>query len=199
MGIVIPGALFLLGVFALLFPDLSQVTGAANVSLGEFGIFLILSYAAGHLVEAVGNAGENIGWSALGEMPTNWVLKEETNLISSQQRELLKERVRTLLGVEVMSLQSLDRKAWHPIVRQIYAHVMRSGKSDRIETFNGNYGLNRGLSAALLVLTVIGLVEQRWLLALAFIIAALVFAYRAYRFGVHYARELFVQFLALDA
>ena len=197
-GIIIPGALLLVGV-VFFYPGLGQLTGATNMSLGEFGIFILLSYAAGHFVAAIGNAGENVGWSIVGGMPTNWVLKEKTDLISPQQRDRLKERVKILLQIEVTGLQGLDRKAWHPIVRQMYAHVMQSGKPDRIETFNGNYGLNRGLSAASAVLTVIGLVEHKWLLALAFVIAALVFGYRAYRFGVHYARELFVQFLAIGA
>ena len=82
--------------------------------------------------------------------------------------------------------------------RQIFADVNKNGKVERIETFNGNYGLNRGLSASCLVLAVVSATQLQWSLAAASILLAAVFAYRAYRFGKHYARELYVQFLVLS-
>lgn len=69
-----------------------------------------------------------------------------------------------------------------------------------MDTFNGNYGLNRGIASALLIglvllLFVHGLVY--WQFALLLLFSAGIALYRTYRFGVRYARELFVQFLQI--
>ena len=55
----------------------------------------------------------------------------------------------------MVTVQGYDRKKWWPISRQIYADVAKNGKPDRIDTFNGNYGLTRGLTASGLVLACI--------------------------------------------
>lgn len=132
-------------------------------------------------------------------MPSDWVTKSETTLISPQQRDLLNAKVGSRLGVVVSTIRGLEQKAWRPITRQLYADVMRNGKPERIDTFNGNYGLNRGLAAACLTLACVGAVEANWRVGAALLLASIVYAYRAYRFGVHYAQELYVQFLTLDA
>ncbi|QOZ20814.1 hypothetical protein XI02_42105 [Bradyrhizobium sp. CCBAU 21365] len=90
-----------------------------------------------------------------------------------------------------------DPKKWWPVSRQIYADVGKNGKPDRIDTFNGNYGLNRGLASSCLVLTVVALTHADWLIAVGLFVAACIYGYRAYRFGVHYAGELYLQFLVL--
>lgn len=198
VGIVIPGALFLVGV-NLLVPEARQLTGTTSVSLGEFGIFFLLAYAAGHFVAAIGNFGESIAWRTLGGMPSDWIVKADTKLISPLQRGGLDEKVRSRLAIDVLTVVGMDREVWWPISRQLYAYVMRNGKPERIDAFNGNYGLNRGLCATSSVLTITALAQQHWVLAVAFFIGMLAFGYRAYRFGIHYARELYVQFLAIDA
>jgi hypothetical protein len=198
VGIVIPGAVLLFGLLQF-FPALRTLFGADGVSLGELGIFFLLAYAAGHLVAAVGNVGENIGWRISGGMPSDWVIKTSTNLISPQQLELLDARVRSRLAIDVLSVRGLAQKVWRPISRQLYADVMRNGKPDRIDTFNGNYGLNRGLAASTLLLAGVAASKAHWAVGSVLIAASAIYGYRAYRFGVHYARELYVQFLALNA
>ncbi len=196
VGIVIPGAVFLFGVVQV-FPSLRSLLGNDGVSLGELGIFFLLSYAAGHLVAAVGNLAEAIAWRFAGGMPTDWVIKADTSLLSPHQRELLDKKAKQHLGMDIATVRGMERKAWWPISRQLYAKVLHRGRPDRIDTFNGNYGLNRGLSAASLVgssRSVRGDVAS----GIRLLIPAVVYGYRAYRFAVHYGRELFVQFLALE-
>jgi len=91
----------------------------------------------------------------------------------------------------------MDRKTWFPISRQIYADIAKNGKPDRIDTFNGNYGLNRGLAAATLALAIVSLAEAQKGVAAALVAVTVVYGYRAYRFARHYAREVYVQFLVL--
>lgn len=133
-----------------------------------------------------------------GGMPTDWVTKSETTLISPQQRELVGKKLRSRLGIEVESIRGLDRKVWWPISRQLYSDVARHGRPDRIDTFNGNYGLNRGLASACFMLACVVATQQSWVPCMLLAGLTVVYAYRAYRFGVHYGRELYMQFLILS-
>jgi hypothetical protein len=196
VGIVIPGSVLVFGLL-LFFPALQTVLTKDGVSLGDFGIFVLLSYAAGHLIAAIGNVGETLFWGFFGGMPTDWITKTNTTLLSSSQVDLVEKKLQTRLGI-TEKVRGLDRKVWWPISRQIYADVAKNGKPDRIETFNGMYGLNRGLAAATFTLACVGGAQGKWPIALALLALAAVYNYRAYRFGVHYGRELYLQFLVLS-
>jgi hypothetical protein len=136
VGIVIPGSVFLFGLL-LFFPVLQAVLTKDGVSVGELGIFVLLSYAAGHLIAAVGNAAESFLWGLVGGMPSGWVTKTQTSLLSGPQIDLLEKKVQSRLGITAGKIRGLDPKIWWPISRQIYADVAKNGKAERIDTFNG--------------------------------------------------------------
>ena len=94
VGIVIPGSVFLFGLL-LFFPVLQVVLTKDGVSVGELGIFVLLSYAAGHLIAAVGNAAESFLWGLVGGMPSGWVTKTQTSLLSGPQIDLLEKKVQS--------------------------------------------------------------------------------------------------------
>jgi hypothetical protein len=195
VGIVIPGSVLMFGL-VLFFPALQSVLTKDGVSLGDFGIFLLLSYAAGHLIAAVGNAAESILWPLVGGMPSDWITRIDATLLSTAQIDLLEKKLESRLGIK-QKIQGVDRRVWWPISRQMYADVAKNGKADRIDTFNGNYGLNRGLAAATFALACIAAVHGKWLIALGLLILTVVYDYRAYRFAVYYGRELYLKFLVL--
>jgi hypothetical protein len=198
VGIVIPGSVFLVGLL-FYFPALNALMVKDGVTLGQFGIFLLLSYAAGHLLAAVGNALEWMFWKITDGMPTDWVTKSKgTSLLSASQIEALATKVNARLGVKVEKIAGMDQKTWFPISRQIYADIAKNGKSERVDTFNGNYGLNRGLAAATLALAVVSITENQLGVGAAFVVIAIVYVYRAFRFARYYAREMYVQFLVLS-
>jgi hypothetical protein len=198
VGIVIPGSVFLVGLL-FYFPALNALMVKDGVTLGQFGIFLLLSYAAGHLLAAVGNALEWMFWKITDGMPTDWVTKSKgTSLLSASQIEALATKVNARLGVKIEKIAGMDQKTWFPISRQIYADIAKNGKSERIDTFNGNYGLNRGLAAATLALAVVSITENQLGVGAAFVVIAIVYVYRAFRFARYYAREMYVQFLVLS-
>lgn len=196
VGIVIPGAVLMVGLL-FYFPALNTLVAKDGVTLGQFGIFLLLSYAAGHFIAALGNVLESVLWRPFGGMPSDWITKQSPSLLSSQQLAALETKVTSRFNINAGKLPGMDRKVWWPISRQIYADVAKNGKVERIDTFNGNYGLNCGLCAGGFALALIAAVHAQWCVVIGFLVLATVFAYRAYRFGVHYARELYLQFLVL--
>jgi len=129
VGIVIPGSVFVFGLL-LFFPTLQTVLTKDGVSLGDFGIFLLLSYAAGHLIAVIGNAAESFLWGLLGGMPSTWVTRRETSLLSDSQIDLLEKKVETRLGITIGKIRGLDVNTWWPISRQIYADVAMVSRTE---------------------------------------------------------------------
>src|SRR5580692_5546448 len=127
VGIVIPGAVLMVGLL-FYFPALNALVAKDGVTLGQFGIFLLLSYAAGHFIAAFGNVLEGVLWRLLGGMPSDWVTKQPPALLSPQQIAALETKVASRLGVTIDRLAGMNRKVWWPISRQIYADVGKNGK-----------------------------------------------------------------------
>lgn len=200
VGIVIPGAMFLFGLMFLL-PALYDLLGKDGVSLGGLGIFVIISYAIGQLVAALGNFIENIYWRFRRGMPSNWIAGANPRLLSAGQIAKIEVLATSRLGTSSAPLSQLTGEEWFPVFRQIYSDVERHGKPGRGDTFNGLYGLNRGLSAAALALAaaVLVLAPGQWLISIGLLVVAVMYLYRMQRFGVHYAREIYNQFLLLPA
>jgi hypothetical protein len=196
VGIVIPGAVLLFGLL-FYFPALKDSFAKDSISVGGLGIFLLLSYAAGHAVAAAGNIIENAGWWLFGGFPSEWSVKPQTSIVSADQIEQLEVRLETRLGIS-KKIRGLDRAEWRPIARQIYVEVAQYGNAARIDTFNGNYGLCRGLCASVAVLAIVAATHRDWLVTAALCGLAVIYLYRAYRFGVHFGRELHLQFLLLE-
>lgn len=121
-----------------------------GISIGGLGIFVIISYAVGHLLAALGNGIENLYSRWKGGMPSNWIVGPSPRLLSSSQIGKIQALTASRLGLSVPPFTELSESAWFPIFRQIYSDVERHGKPGRGDTFNGIYGLNRGLSAATL-------------------------------------------------
>jgi hypothetical protein len=134
-------------------------------------------------------------WGAIGGMPSDWVTRASgTALLSDEQITALERKMSERLKI-MATVKGYDRKKWWPISRQIYADVAKNGKPDRIDTFNGNYGLTRGLTASALVLAVTACLQKPQQVAIGLLVLAIVFGYRAYRFGTLYGREFYLQFL----
>jgi hypothetical protein len=197
-GIVMPGAILIAGL-AQAVPNIGAIIAVKDMTLGTLGLFVILSYAAGHLVQTVGNALEGLYWLFSG-IPTDWIRTGRGHLLSQGQRTALEEQVPKKLGLRApFAFKHLDKKEWFSITRQIYAAVAAANRANRIDVFNGNYGLNRGLAASLLLVAAVVIIQDHhhWPYSCGLALAALAGIYRMQRFARHYARELFVQFLQL--
>ena len=198
VGIVTPGAVFLFGMMFYV-PGLRDVFAKDGVSVGGLGIFVIISYAIGHLLAALGNVIENLYWRMRGGMPSDWIVGPKPRLLTSAQIVKVEALTVARFGLILSPFAELTRKTWFPIFRQIYSDVEKHGKPGRGDTFNGIYGLNRGLCAAALALALAILImaPAQWIVSLGLVGVSLVYLYRMHRFGVHYAREIYNQFLLL--
>lgn len=197
-GILIPGATLVFGLL-FFFPEFRMLFFSDGVSIGGLGLFLLISYAGGHLAAALGNIMESCVW--LRGRPSNWIVREKNGLLSPEQMDSLEQLVRQRLRLDIAAIRGMSPNQWFPISRQIYADVMSHGTPARIDSFDGNYTLNRGLAAALLALVLISLAfsETDWRVAVGLLPIAVIYTYRMYRFGVSYANELYAQFLLLPA
>jgi hypothetical protein len=199
-GIIAPGALTIFG-FSGIYPTIGVLVADDKLSFGEFGLLLILAYVVGHLVQTLGKIVEPAYWFFLRGIPTDWARSGAHRLLAPQQASALPSKVRDILKIDCAdSLETLDRKNWFSITRQIYAATKKAGETERVDIFNGNYGLMRGVAASLFLIAVATTIEFPatmsigWLPLLLGLALALL---RMHRFAVHYARELFVQFLSV--
>lgn len=196
-AVLCPGVVVLFSA-ALIVPEFGPILRDQSVTVGDLGLFVVLSYVAGHLVQAFGNLLESGIWWVFGGMPTDWVRTRKHMLLSVQQITIVEERLRAQMG---KPLAELTRDEWYSVTRYVNAAVSNAGQAARVDTFNGNYGLFRGLAASFLfsAVMVMATCAFRWATVVILLACALLAITRMRRFGVHYARELFIQFLRLPA
>lgn len=198
-ALIAPGSVALFGV-ALLFPTVRGILATDNLSVGELGLFAILAFVAGHLVQGIGDVIEYLWWKAWGGMPTDWVRSKKHALFAGPQRHALASHLHEMLNLKGSAkIEEMSSSDWSGITRQIYAAVAAARRSSRVDRFNGNYGLNRGIAAALLILSVLtfALRPGHWPIGILIVIGVGLAVFRMHDFGKRYASELFVQFLQL--
>jgi len=199
-GIIVPGTVLLVGA-CYCSPSINKAVFEQNLSVGKTAISLIVAYGLGQLVAALGNMVEKVWWRAWRGMPSDWPRSGKRHLIAAGQLSRMDTALAEKLGLEFAGgFQQLAANDWFAVVRQMYAKVAAHSAGQRVDIFNGNYGLNRGLAAALLAILVMVVITRGfapWQAELLLVLGVAVAVYRMHRFGVHYARELFVQFLAI--
>jgi hypothetical protein len=199
-GILVPGVVTAY-ICSLLFPELANFTDGKGLTVGDLGFVAILAYACGHMIAGVGVLVEKLHWSIMGGMPTDWVRNQRKTFLAPEQTENLEQKIQALLSLpEPKRMSAWNPKNWFPVTRQIHAAVEKHGNAARIHTFNGNYGMFRGLSAGLLICIAVAKFSPYatplgWSILVSCTILSLA---RMHRFGKHYARELFVQFLQIN-
>lgn len=201
LGVVTPGALVLIAL-ALVYPDVRQLATSKEFTIGELGLFIVASYVLGQLIQGVGNLLETVYWLTRGGMPTDWIRRGTGGLISKAQRDALLNQLPAKLNLpSPLEMDEMSAGEWRGVTAQMYAALAGSGQArvGRIDTFNGNYGLHRGLACGTLVGLVLIVFQGflTWWIVAVLLAAFVLSVARMHRFGQHYARELFVQFLDL--
>lgn len=193
IGVIVPGTIVLY-VAAVLYP--SSLPGVTtSLSLADLGVALVLAFVAGHLIQAGGNAWEDMIWFFTDGMPTSWAAKDKTTLLSADQLT----RLDTCFARDFQCERSSLTDGRGPM-RELFVRIRKHGKTERIDKFNRNYGLMRGIAVAFLAAAALILLKSPylWREALSMLALCAVATYRMVRFGTHYAREVFVEYLSLD-
>lgn len=200
VGVIAPGSVLLLGLQYCL-PSVANLLGKSEFSLGDLGVFVILAYVLGHLIQSVGNLLEWLWWKPFKGMPSLWVQKDDCSYLDASQVAALPEKLSAILGFKVRSPQDYEPGKWFALSRQVAAALHQRKVADRLETFNGNYGLFRGIAASLLVTITLLLICKgcgAWKEGLVGVLLLAMAIARMHRFGRYYARELYVQALQLS-
>lgn len=201
-GILSPGVLLLCGL-AWIYSDVYGVISNKDISVGDLGIIVVLAYVAGHLLQSLGNVLENVWWFCWRGMPSDWVRSQKHVIISEPQIKIIPAKVKKILKIECPdNISTLNKKDWFFITRQMYAIVKNAGLTERIDIFNGNYGMFRGIACSLIVLLCCVIIEVNFSnikIIITLIILLILSLIRMHRFGVHYVRELFIQFISIQS
>jgi hypothetical protein len=182
VGILVPGCTFLYGLNLVLrmagkepFVDFDKI--------GEAIVFLVVCYGIGHFVQALGNIYEWIIWKVYGGMPTQWLKKKNSfgkHLFSQPFNQRVLEKVEQKFGTDSKEMGRLA-----------FNNIFLAGKSARIDIFNGNYSLFRGLSVCFLLLALACTYYFNWWQSLLSFVPLFFLTRRMIRFAKYYATELY--------
>jgi hypothetical protein len=189
VGILVPG------VTLLFFAELIIETVYAKVILdfskiGESFIFLIIAYGIGHVLQAVGNVFELIFWKVFGGMPTQWLTKANRfnyKLFDTEQTEIIKQKAYAQFGKKSDKDYGMEIYCWLSLKEKI--------TEKRIDVFNANYSLFRGLSVTFYILSAIILKYLGWRIMFVPLTVAALSNYRMFRFAKLYAKEVYRSYL----
>lgn len=195
IAIMIPGALPTLTV-SLLVPEVATMMSTNGVELGAFGIFLIISFVVGHVVQMFGAMIERTE-TFVTYGPVDMAVRSSRRPVDGTQWQ------RFVILIETLGLTTQPgptHETWPGIRREVYARLSANRRTERIDMFNRTYGLCRGMVAGALLSSGIILLlgeADSWKTALMVVgLLALPLYVRMRRFSRYYFNEIVSQFLA---
>ncbi|MEN8951806.1 hypothetical protein [Planktotalea arctica] len=195
IAVMIPGALPTLTV-SLLVPDVATLLLTNGVELGAFGIFLIVSFVVGHVVQLFGNMIEKAE-TFVTYGPVDMAVRSSRRPMDADQWQRFVNVIETL---GLTTQQGPTHETWPGIRREVYARLSADGRTERIDMFNRTYGLCRGMVAGALLSSGIMLLlgeADSWKTAILVVgLLALPLYVRMRRFSRYYFNEIVSQFLA---
>jgi hypothetical protein len=198
LGVLAPGTVITLGLVTL-YPELATIITRKEFTIGDFGLIVLVSYVAGNLVAAVGHFIEMPLWKIRGGSPTDRARKNSSGILSKREQDALQDKLRQLKMIgDDEAIAKLKSNDWWSVARRIYTYVEARGMTRRIDLFNAQYGMNRGIAAGFFVLLLIMLFRSgisSWRTEGVLAACAGLSLYRMNRFSRYYATELFRQFL----
>lgn len=188
VGIIVPSTILLYGTH-LIFEFVYQRQIVDFGKIGETTIFIIVCYGVGHILQSLGNIFENVVWFIFGGMPTKWLTNKNRfgkTLFDEPLNQKIIEKVKQKFGVGISDYGRLT-----------YNLIFQKEKTARVDIFNGNYSLFRGLSISFLLLTIMCCYFFDWRIILLLTILFSLSLMRMIRFAKYYATETFRTFYNL--
>ena len=159
--------------------------------LGDSVVFIIISYGVGHILHSLGNLLETVLWKLFNGIPTQWLTKKPNfgqTLFDESETEKIKAKVFLKFG-------EVKEKDYGKLV---YTWLFNKNLTARVDIFNGNYSLFRGLSTCFLILTALAAQFTGWQVATIPLSLAFLSFFRMIQFGKYYAREVYRVFLTYE-
>lgn len=199
LGVLAPGGVVVVGL-TVLFPQCSTVLASRDISLGGFGVIVLSSYIVGNLIASVGNLLELVLFKIAGGSATAKIRTGVSGCLSKSERQELEEKLKALRMLNAEEkIETTTAECWNGITRQMHSFLDGRSRTGRVEMFNAQYGMNRGIAAGLLVLLLLVLFSLGWVdgwrIALILAVCAALSIFRMLRFSRYYAGELVRQFL----
>jgi hypothetical protein len=193
LGVLAPGAVVTVGIITL-FPEAAAVLANKSFTVGEFGIVLLASYVLGNLVAGLGNFLESAYWKIRGGHPTDSAIRSGCDLIHTREQKALQERLQAnrFIGADEC-LADLAPRDWKGLTRRMYIELENRKATRRIDLFNAQYGMNRGIAAgfiALVALVIFNAGLAAWRIELILAACTALACYRMERFSRYYTGEL---------
>jgi hypothetical protein len=193
-SIIIPGG-YVLSFLLITHPSLESFI--ATITFGGFSLFVFLSFIVGQLINSLSYFQEKLLWYFFCGMPTDWVLGENrqkkrwAKFLTETQILKLAELIQKKLSIDLNSVHSNDYRA---VIHQLRLNI-HNVNLQRLVDHNTHYCLHRALSTASILLACYFLFLDSWFISSILFIFVTLFSYRMYKFGIYYARELFLQFI----
>jgi len=185
VGILVPGVIFLYSLHLII-----EVAVQKQIidfdKIGESIIFIIICYGLGHILQAAGNIFELIIWFIYGGVPTQWLSNKNrfgNNLFDEKFNKTVVNKITVTFGENIKDYGKL-----------CYNLLFDKEKTKRIDIFNSNYSLFRGLTVTFLLLIPICIYYFNFKIALIPIILFFISTIRMIRFAKYYATEIFRTF-----
>lgn len=191
-AVIIPGTFTLFWLFKL-FPDFITPV-SADISFGTFSLFTLLSFVTGHIIHSFGQIFEKCFWRIFNGIPTDWVFGCCKKIITDKQKGSLGKKMKILLNEDI---RTVSKENYRIVVKQIYQKIQTTGNIHKLNIFNANYGLQRGLAVSCIILSFLLFYFQKWELIPLGLLGSVLFVLRMYSFAENYAQELYIQFLNL--
>lgn len=158
--------------------------------VGETAVFIIVCYGIGHLIQSLGNVFEKIVWWTYGGMPTRWLTNKNRfnkHLFEQSLNKRIEDKIIEKFGSDIKDYGRLT-----------YNLLYQKDKTKRIDIFNGNYSLFRGLAVSFLIIT--GVCSYYFSLSISFmmLLPFILATARMIRFAKYYAKETFYTFYNLS-
>ena len=220
LAYVVPGAVLVLGLM-ILFPAIRAIFGRGRIDIGGLGIFIIMSFVAGLMIQNVGYVIVEKPLERLGLVyRTNAIVPKNQTLLRQDLRQTLRATIQKQFTTDIDTLNLNDPKhfqEWRETVRNIYTQVLLERRSARLESYSQHYQLSINLSMSFLLLaTLCGTIiairyrRQSWLWGIdvnfpnrwkkwptiaGVLVCALIGLWRAYLFDDLFTRELVQAYL----
>ncbi|MCK6640849.1 MAG: hypothetical protein L6Q81_12265 [Bacteroidia bacterium] len=189
VGIIVPSVIFLYSAHLIIeFVYQKQIVDFGEI--GETAIFVIVCYGVGHILQSLGNVFESIVWFIYGGIPTKWLTSKNrfgNSLFDKPLNDKIADKVKLQFGEDITDYGRLT-----------YNFVFLKDKTVRIDIFNGNYSLFRGLSVSFLLITIMCGFYFDWLTTSLATIPFILSIMRMVRFAKYYATETFRTFYNLS-